>query len=91
MDGERIFFDELKMIQDVVVNTMLSNEKKYDAVEDLLKDTTYETIYKFMELIDGYGINRRKYEIKDLENDEIINSKIDIHNKCEEHLLHTDI
>lgn len=91
MSGKRDFLNELKLIQDVVVNVMLSNKSKYNDIEDLLIDTTYETIYKILELIDGYGINKKKYEVKDIINDEIINKKTSIHNMCEETLLHTDI
>ena len=54
-------------------------------------DTTHETIYRFLELIDGYGINKKKYEVKDTINDEIINKKTSMHNMCEESLLHTEI
>lgn len=70
---------------------MLSNENKYNDTGNLLIDTTYETIYRFLELIDGYGINKKKYEVKDTINDEIINKKTCIHNMCEESLLHTEI
>ena len=44
MSGQMDFFNELKLIQDVVVNIMLSKESKYTDTEDLLIDTTYETI-----------------------------------------------
>ncbi|MBQ9278909.1 MAG: hypothetical protein IJ224_09795 [Lachnospiraceae bacterium] len=91
MSGQRDFLNELKIIQDVVVNVMLSNEGKYNDTEDLLIDTTYETLYKILELIDGYGVNKKKYEVKDTINDEIINKKTSIHNMCEESLLHTEI
>ncbi len=91
MSGKKVFLNELKIIQDVVVNVMLSNENKYSETEDLLIDTTYETIYKILELIDGYGTNKRKYEVKDVINGEMINKKISLHNMCEEYLLHTDI
>ena len=91
MGVQKDFFNELKIIQDVVVNVMLSNESKYNDTEDLLIDTTYETIYKILELIDGYGVNKKKYEIKDKMKDEIINKKTNFHNMCEETLLHTEI
>jgi hypothetical protein len=89
MSGQKDFFNELKIIQDVVVNVMLSNESKYNDTEDLLVDTTYETIYKILELIDGYGINKKKYEVKDIINGEIINKKTCFHNMCEESLQHS--
>lgn len=91
MSVQNEFLNELKIIQDVVVNVMLSKEGKYNDTEELLIDTTYETIYKILELIDGYGINNKKYEVKETINDEIINKKTSIHNMCEESLLHTEI
>ncbi len=68
---------------------MLLNESKYNDTEDLLIDTTYETIYKILELIDGYGVNKKKYEVKDTINDEIINKKTCFHDMCEESLQHS--
>lgn len=91
MRGQREFFDELKLIQDVVVNIMLSKESKYNGTEDLLIDTTYETIYKVLELMDGYGIDHKKYEVKDIIKDEIINKTVSLHNMCESTLSHTDL
>lgn len=91
MSGQMEFFNELKLIQDVVVNIMLSNERKYTDTEDLLIDTTYETIYKILELMDGYGINQKKYEVKDIMTEEIINKTVSIHNMCEATLSHTDL
>ena len=38
MSGQKVFLNELKIIQDVVVNVMLSNENKYSETEDLLID-----------------------------------------------------
>lgn len=91
MSGQSDFFNELKILQDVVVNIMISNESKYADTGDLLVDTTYETIYKVLELIDGFGINHKKYEVKDIINDEIINKTISLHNMCESTLSHTDL
>lgn len=54
---------------------MLSNENKYNDTGNLLIDTTYEIIYRFLELIDGYGINK----------------KTNIHDMCKDFLLHTEI
>ena len=91
MSNQRDLFSELSVIQDVVVNNMLSNEKKYDNTQDYLLDTTYETIYRFLELIDGYGINRIRYEIKNVNSGEIINHNTDLHDNCEDFLSHTGL
>lgn len=54
------FWDEVKKIQDLVVNVTLSKISKYDDAEKLLNDVTYETIYGIMELLDGHkNINLR--------------------------------
>ena len=43
------FWNEVKKIQDLVVNVTLSKISKYDNAEKLLNDVTYETIYGIME------------------------------------------
>ena len=51
---QEIFWKEVQKIQDYVVNVSLSKMSKYDDVEKLLNDVTYETIYGMMELLDGH-------------------------------------
>ncbi len=87
MSDEQIsFLKELGKIQDFVVNVTLSKENEYDGTEAMLKDASYEIIYKCMELIDGYRDKNIKYEIKNLKSNEVINRNIDLHNFCEEYL-----
>ena len=91
MTAKSEFYDELKTIQDIVINIMISNSQKYNSMEDLIMDTTYETIYKVLELIDGYGSNNNKYEIINISKKEILNKTGLLHDDCEENLFHTCI
>ena len=50
---QELFWQEIKKIQDCVVNITLSKISQYDDMENLLNDVTYETIYAVMELLDG--------------------------------------
>lgn len=85
-DEQLKFYKELARIQDFVVNVTLSKEDEYDGTESMLKDISYETIYRCLELIDGYRNNNMKYEIINLKSNEVLNKNIDLHNYCEEYL-----
>ena len=91
MTAKSEFYNELKIIQDIVTNNMISNSQKYNSMEDVIIDTTYETIYKILELIDGYGSSNNKYEIINLSKKEILNKTGFLHDNCEEYLFHTSI
>ena len=91
MTVQNEFYDELKTIQDIVTNNMVSNSHKYNSLEDLLMDTTYETLYKVLELIDGYGSGKNKYEIINVSKKEILNKTECLHDYCEENLVHTNL
>ena len=74
------FFKALNEIQDTVVNIALCNKK--DNIENMLYDVTYETIYSILELFDGYTKDNIKMDIIDVENGEIINKGIQLHDVC---------
>ena len=74
------FFKALNEIQDTVVNIALCNKK--DDIENMLYDVTYETIYSILELFDGYTKDNIKMDIIDVENGEIINKGIQLHDVC---------
>lgn len=90
-EEEKKFFSELCCIQKIVINMIISKEKKFDSVESMLKETTYETIYRCMELFDGYGENKEKYEIKNLASGNVLNNDIELHNQCETYLQFSDV
>ena len=85
------FFNEIKLIQDFAINIVLSNIEKYSSSEDVLKDATYETIYRMMELIDGYRNKNIKYNISNVKSGRSVNENIELHDLCEEYLQCTDI
>ena len=88
---QELFWKEIQKIQDCVVNVSLSKKAKYDDMEKLLNDVTYETIYKIMELLDGYKNKNLQGEIIYKPTGSSINSNIDLHNYCEEYLNCSDI
>ena len=90
-EDQKIFFKELSNIQDVVVNIVSSDAEKYTNIESMLKDVTYETIYRLMELLDGYRNNSIRCEIINTISGSCINHNIELHNYCEEYLDCTDI
>ncbi len=91
IDEQEEFFKELKNIQDFVVESLLIKEKEFYDTKSLLQEATYQTIYKFMELLDGYGQNLKKYEIRIHETEKILNASNSLHDKCEEYLIFTDV
>ena len=48
------FLKSINNIQDEVINVMLINKDKYDNLEEMITDATYEMTYKIFELMDGY-------------------------------------
>lgn len=85
-EEQELFWNEIKKKQDFVVNVSLSKYSKYDDVEKLLNDVTYETIYKLMELIDGVKNSSIKGEIINLSSGNSISANLKLHDYCEEYL-----
>lgn len=88
---QELFWEEVQRIQDCVVNVSLSKKSKYDNIEKLLNDVTYETIYSMMELMDGHKNSNLRYEIINRFTGSSINSNIELHNYCEDYLNCSDI
>lgn len=88
---QKLFWTEIKRIQDLVVNVSLAKYSSYNNVEDLLNDVTYETIYRLMELIDGVGNNSIRGELVNISSGICINLGIELHDYCEEYLKCSDI
>lgn len=55
---QEMFWKELRYIQNEITSIYSMRAQKYDKVQDLLDDVTYEAIYSIMELFDGL---RSKY------------------------------
>ena len=86
MMEQELFWKEIRKIQDFVVSVSLTKYSKYDDIEELLNDVTYETIYRLMELIDGVANNNIKGEIINVLSGSSINLDIELHDYCEEYL-----
>ena len=74
-DKQALFFQELKMIQEQVVNMNIhqSNLTK----EELLFNVSYDTLVLMMELLDGY--RNMNLELSDKESKEVLNKNIQLH------------
>ena len=90
-DEQILFYEELRKIQDFAIGTSLCRQNKYENIEDMLEDITYDVIYKICEMIDGYRHNLIKYKIVNIKNDKVVNDKIELHDWCEGYLRCTDI
>lgn len=86
-----IFWEEVKKIQDYVVNVSLAKISQYGNMENLLNDVTYETIYGIMELLDGHKNSDIWGKVIDKHTGSSINTNIELHNYCEEYLNCSDI
>ena len=88
MEKQELFFKELAAIQDLCVNVALCKAGSYSSTEEMLKDVTGETIYRVMELLDGYGrdLKLARCNIVDTITGEVINAGIELHDKCVEYL-----
>lgn len=84
MNFLELMFNEIKYIQNSIINYILyNNTKKDDKINDeLIADTINETIYRIMELFDGYSSIKIRYLIKNINTGIIINDNIfDLHDK----------
>lgn len=88
---QTLFFNELRNIQDFVIDISLSDFEKYEKREDMLKDITYEVIYRIMELLDGYGNDLVKCDIINIKTGNIINKDIEMHDMCATFIDHANI
>lgn len=90
-DEQKLFYMELRKIQDLAIGTSLSKQSEYNETEDMLEDITYDVLYRICEMIDGYRNNLIKYNISNLKSNNIVNENIALHDWCEEFLRYTDI
>ena len=88
---QKVFWDEVQKIQENTVKISLIKASKYDSIETLLNDVTYETICAFMELLDGYKNKDLYGKIISKSTGNEINSGIDLHDYCEDYLKCSDI
>jgi len=85
-----IFFSNLKAIQEQTVTYALSqngeahNNKE---LEKILYGATYETIYRFLELIDGYYTDEIELDLIDKETGESMRQSTAFHDICADYLI----
>ena len=82
------FLKELAKIQDEQTNIFLSKLGKFDdgQTRECLENFSYEIIYRIMELLDGYYDSKKKYEVKNVFTNAIVNDKLNLHDLCEDFL-----
>lgn len=90
-EEQKAFFNEIKAIQDVAVNLALSKKDSYEKTEDMLKDVTYEAIYRIMELLDGYRADTIKCNLVNTKTGSILNEHIEMHDLCADFLDSADV
>ncbi|MGO5077006.1 hypothetical protein ACTQ3M_04670 [Oscillospiraceae bacterium LCP25S3_E10] len=57
----------------------------------MLKDVTYETIYRLMELLDGYRNESIKLNLVNIKTGNILNEHIEMHDLCADFLDSADV
>lgn len=90
-EEQKAFFNELSAIQHIAVNVALSKKDSYKKTEDMLKDVTDETIYRLMELLDGYRNEAIKCSLVNTKTGNILNENIEMHDLCVDFLDSADI
>ena len=82
------FLKELAKIQDEQINIFLSRLGKFDdgQLRKGLENFSYEIIFRIMELLDGYYDSKKKYEVKNVFTNVVVNDKLDFHDLCEDFL-----
>lgn len=85
------FWNELKKIQKITVDTYSYEYSKYADIEDFLNEVTFNTIYSFIELLDGLKNENIKGEIINLKSNNIINRDNLLHDFCEDYLKSSNI
>ena len=84
------FLKSINNIQDEVINVMLINKDKYDNLEEMITDATYEMTYKIFELMDGYYNKDLQYRLIEINSNEVVNDSTNIHDLCEDYLKYSD-
>lgn len=88
---QELFYEELRKIQDFAIGRTLSRQDKYERVEDMMEDITYDVIYMICEMIDGQRNTLIRYDIINMQNNNKVNDKTMLHDWCEKYLRCTDI
>ena len=76
-DKQALFFQELKIIQEQVVNMNIHQSDL--TKEELLFNVSHDTLVLVMELLDGY--RNMNLELSDKESKEVLNGNIQLHDR----------
>lgn len=79
-----VFFTRLQQIQEEVVTSQNNTSDKLTEKE--IYNLTYDTIYKILELIDGYTSDKIDLDLIDKLSGNSIKKEIQLHDKCVEYL-----
>lgn len=79
-----IFFTKLQQIQEEVVTSQNNTSDKLTEKE--IYNLTYDTIYKILELIDGYTSDKIDLDLIDNLSGNSIKREIQLHDKCADYL-----
>lgn len=79
-----IFFTKLQQIQEEVVTSQNITSDKLTEKE--VYNLTYDTIYKILELIDGYTSDKIDLDLIDNLSGNSIKREIQLHDKCADYL-----
>ena len=85
-DKQEVFFQHLKYIQELSVSLAMSESKKSSSLEELLYSVSYDAIYGFLELIDGYAPVEIKIDLIDKETGMSLRKNVELHDKCVDYL-----
>ena len=88
---QTLFYSEMRKIQDFAIGKTLCKKDKYEDMEEMLEDITYDVIYMMCEMIDGYRNNLIKYSMINIKNGNVVNDEIALHDWCEGYLRCTSI
>ncbi|MDR1568512.1 MAG: hypothetical protein LBS33_07525 [Streptococcaceae bacterium] len=80
-DEQKLFFKKLQQIQEFVVLTSL-NDSNENVSESELNSVTYETIYRVMELIDGYMTDELTLDLQETSTNQSLKQGIELHDVC---------
>ncbi|MFT9818262.1 hypothetical protein [Lysinibacillus sp. NPDC056185] len=81
--SQEMFFRTLHEIQEDVVQVALSKcNCSCENIEALLYDVTYDTIFKIMELIDGYSKDDLQLDVIEKDSKKSLKENIQLHDAC---------
>ena len=85
-ENQKTLFQHLKYIQELSVIMVMSESKENDNLEELLYSASYNALYGFLELIDGYATDAIKVDLIDKETGISMRTNVELHDMCADYL-----